>query len=213
MYMGQMDPLTLSLATQGFGAALQFAGSLFPQIGAGRREADIITPVANSLVNPQRTGRLDEIVREYPSAGISKLQDLYNELIQIRVSYLAFLHDDRFTDGRASAQAEADMIPLIDDNLDKIAARIQQLGGRITQPSQVTQNTGTWQPRLNYPAQATFPAIPQAGVIWPNAGLPNYGPQRIEQVGGLDTTTMLVLGGVALAFLAARGPKTRAPIL
>lgn len=173
-------------------------------IGKGRAEADMIAPVANSLVNPEGTGRLNEIVRDYPHAGLTQLQDYYNELATIKAKYLDFLHDERFTDGRASAQAEADMIPLIDDNIYKIEQRIVSLGG-ITQPPQITQNTGTWQPRLNYPAQSTFPAIPQAGVIWPNTKLPNYPPQRVEQVGaGMDSTTMLLIGGAALAFFLGK---------
>jgi hypothetical protein len=206
MYMGVIDPGTAYLISQGFQAALHFAGNMFSQIGAGRKEADVISPVANSLVNPQRTGRLDEIVREYPQAGITQLQNLYNELQYIRASYLEFLHDPSFVDGRASAQAEADMIPLIDDNLDKIANRIYSLGGRITQPPQVTQNTGTWQPRLNTPAQTTFPAPPQPGVIWPNAPLPTLRPQPVERVetAGTDILPMLLIGGVALTLLGRR---------
>lgn len=174
----------------------------FIGIGSGRKEADIIVPVHNAILD-----RLAEIVRSYPSAGVTTLQNYYVELAQTREEYLTFLHDSRFTDGRASRQAESEMIPLIDDNLNKIASRLYSLGGSI-QPPQVSQNIGVNLPRLNYPAQTTFPSVPQAGVIWPNSQLPTVRPQPVETIAGMDSTAMLLLGGVALAALWG-GRKSR----
>jgi hypothetical protein len=123
----------------------------------------------------------------------------------MRADFIAFVTDDRFTDGRASQQALDDHIWLIDDNIYKIQNRIVSLGG-IAQPPQVTQNTGTWQPRLNIPAQTTFPAPPQPGVVWPNAPLPTLRPQPVERVetAGTDILPMLLIGGVAITLLRRR---------
>lgn len=168
-------------------------------IGQGRHEADVIVPLQNAVGN-----RLAEIVSAQDRAGVTALQDFYQELNVIAFEFEKFLRDPQFTDGRASAQAHADIIPLIADIQNGIGARIQAKGGIILSPS-VTQGSGSILPRLTYPAQSTFPAIPQAGTIYPNAPLPSIRQQPIETVqAGFDTTSMLVLAAVALPLLMRR---------
>lgn len=174
-------------------------------IGAGRNEADAISPVANSLVNPERTGRLDQIVDERDATtNIAALQNLLIELDQIEQAYDQFLSDPRFTDGRASAQARADMMPLIDSVRRSIQDRIISLGGELP-PPQLTQGYGSMIPTLRYPMQ-TFPYIPQAGTLPPNAPLSPIRPQLIENIeaslGGL--LPLLLIGGLAFTVMRRR---------
>lgn len=165
-------------------------------IGDGRREADVIVPVQNALGE-----RLAEIVADQNQAGVTRLQDYYRELGNMSLAFQKFISDPQFTDGRASQQAFDDIIPLIANIQTGIAQRIQQRGGSIPLTPTVTQGAGYILPRLMPPAQTTFPAIPQAGTIWPNAPLPTVRPQPITQVAGFDPVSMLMIAGVAFAFL------------
>jgi len=165
--------------------------------GDGRREADVIVPVQNAVGE-----RLAEIVADQDRAGVTRLQDYYRELGEISLAFQKFIFDPQFTDGRASEQAYGDIIPLIMNIQGGIAQRITQRGGSIPLTPTVTQGAGYILPRLETPSQTTFPAIPQAGTIWPNAPLPTIRSQPVEQVGaGFDPLSMLLIGGVAFAFL------------
>lgn len=106
--------------------------------GKGRAEADLIVPVQNAMV-----ARLSQIIAAYPTASLSSCQALYNELKSMKSTFINFCNDPRFTDGRASHQAlygtgtpsDPGMLFYFDDNLNKIAARIQSLGGGQPDPT------------------------------------------------------------------------------
>lgn len=134
--------------------------------GRGHEEADIIVPVQNAMVS-----RLAQIVAAYPSAGIADLQSMYNELKSMKSTFINFVNDPRFTDGRASQQAlygtggnDPGMLFYFDDNLGKIATRLQSLGGAGAVPS----------PTLPFPY---VPPISGAGFL-----------------GNMSTTTVAMLG-------------------
>ncbi len=139
--------------------------------GRGHQEADIIVPVQNSMIS-----RLAQIVAAYPSAGLASLQAMFNELKSMKSTFMNFVNDPRFTDGRASHQAlygngqpsDPGMLFYFDDNLGKIAARISALGGAGAVPSST----------LPFPYTAP---VSQAGVG-----------------GSLNTTTLVMLGIGAL---------------
>ncbi len=188
---GPLAPIAAGVA-----GAIAGATWLLGQIGEGRTEADIIVPVQNAVGE-----RLAEIVADQDRAGVTMLQNYYLELTSMSIEFQNFIGDASFTDGRASAQAYDDIIPLIADIQAGIARRIQAKGASIPLASTITQGAGYILPRLETPAQTTFPVIPQSGTIWPNAPLPTIRPQPIQQVAGFDPVSMLIIGGIAFAFL------------
>jgi hypothetical protein len=177
--------------TKAWGTIEQWVG-----IGDGRREADVIVPVQNAIGE-----RLAEIVSDQDRAGVTTLQNYHRELGMMSLQFQKFLSDPQFTDGRASKQAFNDIIPLIANIQSGIAQRIMQRGGSIPLTPTVTQGAGYILPRLSNPSQTTFPAIPQAGTIWPNAPLPTIRSTGVQQVAGFDPISMLVIGGLALTLL------------
>jgi hypothetical protein len=191
-----------------FEAAVQIGLKIlsFLHIGTGRTEADAITPVANALVNPQRTGRLDQIVDERnQTTNIVGLQNLIAEIDNLRQAYEEFLNDSRFTDGRASQQAKEDMFPLMDSIKQSIMDKIISLGGQISGPL-LTQGYGTTLPTLRYSIQ-NFPFIPQAGTIPPNSPLSpirSYPTEVVSAGFGGDPLTLLVVAGLAFMFINRR---------
>lgn len=98
--------------------------------GSGHGEADIIVPVQNRLAVD-----LDRIFNSWRTAPMPILLSLYEELKALKSTFIQFVSDPRFTDGRASQQALDDIIPLIDENLSGISARIVQMGGALPNPA------------------------------------------------------------------------------
>jgi len=201
-YSGSGGPVGLAI-----GAAISVGLMILSRlhIGSGRKEADAITPVANSLVNPQRTGRLDEIVDERDStANVTTLQNLAAELDQLEQAYDQFLSDPRFTDGRAVQQARGDMFPLMDQIRQEIIDKLLGLGGELP-PPQLTQGYGSMVPALRYPLQ-TFPWIPQAGTLPPVAPLSPLRSQPPETImaGFGDLLPLLLIGGLAFTVMRRR---------
>lgn len=194
---GPAAPVAAAIA-----GAIGIATWALSQIGQGRSEADVIVPVQNAVGD-----RLAAIVADQDRAGVTALQDYYLELDRISLEFQKFLSDPQFTDGRASEQAFNDIIPLIENIQSGIEQRIYQKGGRIPLTGQVTQGAGSILPRLQTPMQTTFPAIPQAGTIWPNAPLSPIRSQPIETVAGFDPLSMLALAGVAFALFSRKGRR------
>jgi hypothetical protein len=197
------------------GAAMMVGSAILDAlgIGHGRREADAIVPVQNSISNVNGTGRLDEINRAIPTATIPQLQMFANEVVKTAIQFRQFVSDPRFTDGRASHQALDTLMPLIDGTdatgapcsvnkwgnpcnggtLGTIQRQILQLGGTIGPPL-LTQGVGSTIPSLQFP-QPGFGYLPQAGTLPPTA------PYSPIQSPGLIT----VNAGSHLPLLAGAG--------
>jgi hypothetical protein len=107
--------------------ALKVIDVVIPQIGAGRKEANQITPVQKQLGN-----LLDAINEEFPQAGIERLYQLRQTLDENWNRFKTWVQSQPWKDGRAAAQA-------IDETEDpyltvarlrqNINARIVALGG------------------------------------------------------------------------------------
>ena len=169
-------------------------------IGTGRREADVISPVQNGVID-----RLAEILRV---TGISppapmqvttlQLQNFIVELQQTRAEFIRFVQDPHFTDGRASQQALNDVIPLIDDNIGKLSAMLIQMGGQLPGPG-VTQGAGQILPRLSYPS-TTWPAPSQTAPY-------GYAPGVETIQSGMDSWLMPALLAGAAWFALKKGRR------
>lgn len=212
--LGFVEPMSASFFVESAGAisgtilnAFQSAYSKledFFDIGQGRKDADIIVPLQNEI-----GARLAEIVAARPYSTIFQLQNHLGELNALKFEFLQFIQDPRLTadgDTRATDQAYEDIIPLIDAIARDTANRIIQLGG-TPQPPQLTLYSGSSYPpgRLEYPSQTTFPAIPQAGTIWPNTSLSTV-RSNTQPVAQASLTSLLpvLIGGAALFFLGRR---------
>lgn len=114
------------------GSAIALGLSILSMInfGSGRKEADAIVPVANALVNPQRTGDLDKIVDAIArTEDVGELQQIGKDLLWLTNKYDAFLSNPDFKDGRAVSQARADMFPLIARIMTGLISKISALQG------------------------------------------------------------------------------------
>lgn len=136
--LGFVDPATSSLiltqANNLLDSAIQQIAN-FLGIGQGRREADLIVPTQNNIVATVLTP-ISAAVQpaSIADATCTQLSAMLNTLNQSEQKWLAFLHDPQWTDGRASAQAEATLAPyfagLRKDLLDDIALkRCSVVGG------------------------------------------------------------------------------------
>jgi hypothetical protein len=105
------------------GAAMAGASSLIQsmasQIGAGRREADIIVPVQNQVWEVLRV-MIDEtnLVAAGQPATVRHLLDFYFLTVDTYRRFDRFTRDPRFTDGRASRQARDTIRPYVDGKND-----------------------------------------------------------------------------------------------
>jgi len=98
----------------------------FLGIGQGRQEADLIVPTQN-LVTAQVLAPISEAVQYLEDMNCSQLNEYLDVLNKSETEWLTFLHDPRWTDGRAASQAEATLAPyfggLRKDLTDEIKAR------------------------------------------------------------------------------------------
>lgn len=170
-------------------------------VGEGRREADVIVPVQNDIA-----ARLDAITGgsslvNLDRAATSTLQSYFSEVDQLKRFFLEFIHDPRFEDGRASAQAEADMLPIFDGILAAIRQRLQARGATVPalQPS---QSYGV--PRLSYPT-ASSPYLPESGYIPPTSPIREVYDRPTSRIVTADSGSGLLLpvaiGGALLLLL------------
>ena len=81
-------------------------------IGAGRREADLIVPVQNDMM--QRLGLITDQIRTGQNPDLATLQGLYRQTWMMGVSFAEFVLLKTFTDRRASGQALNTVMPYID---------------------------------------------------------------------------------------------------
>ena len=211
--ISQFDPTGFSQVGTGVANFFRTAIRLF---GKGRREADLLAPVQNSIGD-----RLKVINDAINTSTIQQLQRYWAEVSEIGRQYQEFAMSDEFTadgDYRASTGALNTILPLIDGTdaagnqvradrgtLGTIERRIRLLGGTLL-PPQITQSYGSAiVPTLQF-SQQNFPFTPQAGIIPPNAPL---SPIRATgfSLSGSGLTDLLpyaIAAGLAITLLNRR---------
>lgn len=221
--VGMSNPVTAA-----FTIGLSILGDLASFIGAGRREADVITPVQNSVQS--RLAQIDAAVGHdaMGTEDMNLLQTVLNELQTTGGNFLSFLRDPRFTDGRASGQAANTIMPILDgtggyglhasgggpvsldawgnptNNGARVGAvirRILQLGGQIT-PPQIVQYAGTAIPTLP-PSNTLGVGLPQSSAI-PYPSAPTIGG-GLQLTGAGQVSPLLLGAGLLAVFLLRRG--------
>lgn len=93
----------------------------FFSFGSGRREADQIVPYQNEI-HYNVLAPIAEAVNVPYKAQLSQSQltTMLNALLQTKASWLSFLHNTNWSDGRAATQAEATLAFLFSDQERKI---------------------------------------------------------------------------------------------
>lgn len=81
-------------------------------IGAGRREADIIVPTQNNLM--QALGGITNQILTGQAPDLSTLESLYRQVWMMGVAFMEFVLQRQFTDRRASGQALNTVMQYID---------------------------------------------------------------------------------------------------
>jgi len=218
--LGFLPALSIAPATgpaAPFVAAGIIIASLIPfaltQIGKGRKEADLITPVQNQVGQ-----RLAEINNAIPHSSVTALQEFYQEVEQLGESFHGFVTDPRFKDGRASVGALDTIMPLIDGTdaagqvvrpdggtMGTIARAILALGGQILQATTPIQGSGSAISSLRVPIPGNS-FLPQSGFIPPTSPLSPIQNQVISRVGapGSDVLPWLFAAGAGVLFFAGR---------
>ena len=145
--LGFVDPATAALMLSQAKTTLSNAIAQienFLGIGAGRREADLIVPT-QKLITAQVLAPISAAVQpgEIEQSTCNELHVLLTTLNQAETKWLEFLHDSRWIDGRASAQAESTLAPyftgLRADLTDEI--QVKCAGGIIGIPGGTSNNT------------------------------------------------------------------------
>lgn len=212
-----VDPEPISKLGLEVAAAFSNAASMF---GKGRKEADIISPLNNKIT--ERLGQLDAVILGSNST-VPQLQAAFDEVFALGSYYIKFTQDPRFTDGRASKQGQATIMPLIDGTLGplngnakagppaapggrlgQITDHILSLGGHV-QPPAITQGPG---PASLQPVVPGAPSMPQSGWLPPVSQLPQTittagFPASVGSSG--DLLPIVLLAGAVLLFSRSKG--------
>ncbi len=183
---GPLAPFVLGFA------ALASLAPFIPEIGAGRKEADQITPTQNQL--GVALSQFDQILATQ-TLDASQLGQLRYQLEGIWDKFMEFIYQPQFTqdgDTRASDGARDTMGPQVQGRLDRVTQMINAVLGRPNVPTMM-QSGG--------PASMEFRTtsdlvLPQAGFSQPGALQPR-GPQVIGPAGGLNSDTLLKLAVAA----------------
>lgn len=184
--------------------AAALVGSALPflaKIGAGRKEADQITPEQNKLGTA--LGQLDTILATQ-TLSASDLQQLQTQLAAMWNNFLSFIYQPAFTadgDQRASDGARATMEPQVQIRVDKINNMLRAVLGRPQVPTML-QGAGT--PSLEF-RTSTDQVLPQAGFFTPGAVQPRA-PQVIGPVSmSIDSDLLMKLAiGAAVVYGISR---------
>lgn len=122
---GGIDPATITALMQAFVHAKDLWNDIQQifGIGAGRHEADIIVPIQNQLTNTilAPVGDFLQQVRtglHVPTC--TECSTWLGQLKQAQTSWLNYLHNTQWQDGRAAQQAEATLAPIFKSQLDEL---------------------------------------------------------------------------------------------
>jgi len=126
--MGQLDPIAIgSIFTEATALWNQLENAL--GIGAGRREADIVTPVQNKVqqqVIAPVYAFVDSVKSGQLTPTCTQVQQEQQLFLQGEQQWLNFLHNTRWQDGRAAQQAEATLAPYFAGGKTNLAALVNQ---------------------------------------------------------------------------------------
>jgi len=200
------NPVTSSLqgGVQALTQAVAFVKNLESQIevlfeiGAGRREADLITPYENQLGAPGgilNTAQLLALDPAHDNArDLNEIYQLTYQACQAFYRYIdapLFNNRERWPDGRASRQAYANMKPIADSILQALKNQLIAAGGVLT-------------PIANYSPGGTIGTqlgnkLSQLGSL----GMDAAAGSRLS-IGG-SGSLFLILAVVAVALFAMKG--------
>lgn len=135
--LGQISPSMVGELTSAIVNAKQMWDNLQAAlgIGAGRREADVITPIQNRLVSSviaPLTDYLTNLKNGAIQPDCNQLNQDIGIVTQAEKSWLDYLHNTKWTDGRAAQQAEATLAPYFTGLKTGLPAAIQQYCGSAT---------------------------------------------------------------------------------
>lgn len=160
-------------------SVVQAFASGFGMFGKGRKEADIIVPVVNSI-----TQRVSEIESVWDQSSVEELTNFYNELQAMQAAFNTFTYDPRFTDGRASKQARDGFNPFLEGIKNGIIEKLQVLGAS---PGLAVGQTVTTAPTTSgaYPVSsgavwANGPMLPSVAGAYPQLGVPVPAPSLMQ---------------------------------
>jgi hypothetical protein len=177
--MGFVDPATaLSVAEAGAGIISKISN--FLGIGKGRMEADQITPYQDEISNDV-LAPISAALNSGTDRSASEWQTMYNTVVSTEQSWLRFLHDTEWFDGRAAVQAEATLAPYFDAIKQHLQLKISEAGGFFSSIGDAISNFLGIAPQ---PVSVTQPAL-RAGM---GSNLP-----------------LMLLAGVALWFFVKKG--------
>jgi len=153
--LGQLPDLNLigSGITSAFSEAKALWTSLENAlgIGAGRREADVITPLQNRILSSflaPATTFIEEVKGGQLTPTCAQVQQWNALEVSTKTQWLNFLHNTHWTDGRAAQQAEATLQPYFTNiENDFLNFTNQYCGGLSSITGVFTTPTG----QLNWP--------------------------------------------------------------
>jgi hypothetical protein len=167
----------------------------FIHIGAGRNEADQITPTQNILGD--YLARVSAFIDQ--TTSVPALQKVGTDLATQWAHFQAFINNrTQFPDGRASAGAYSTLNPIVTSIQQRIVTKISQLGGSGWNPLQILQ--GASGPSLEVPTYGE-PSIPQAGML-------TYYPQVNQASMGIGSSMLIpfaLAAGAAYLFTRRKG--------
>ena len=151
--LGQIDPGTAFAINQ----AVVHAKDLWDDIqkifgiGAGRREADAITPLQDQIM-AQVLVPVGAFLQEVRTGvnTTATCSEFQTDLAQVKAAethWLNFLHQTQWQDGRAATNAEATLKPIFDSQRTELTALVQQKCGSIPGGGIFTTPTG----EMNWP--------------------------------------------------------------
>jgi hypothetical protein len=200
-------------------------------VGAGRKEADLITTVPSSGQSVQNTvgNFLATVNNQIPVASVTQLQALASDMYQVAQKLMSFVTSPLFKDGRASEQCLNTIMPLIDgscgyrwagtgvtmqpsqENCGPAGGGEQGTLGSIERQIQKLTGYATPYPQVMQGTGSSIASlrINQSASPIPQAGtLPGYQPNTpfgeyagIQPVGGSGVPTSLLLGLAGFLFL------------
>lgn len=202
------------------GAAFDWSAAL-NLIGAGRREADALAPVTLQIEN-----WMAGVAAQLPTAPLTTLQGWVDDGRRIAAEFRAFAGNSAFTDGRASRQALASIMPRLDGTdpfglhvdpegglIGRLERRILELGGAIPRARAFVQGAGGQiiDPGADYGGGASTAGVPQAGWIPPalydfwEQVTGHVAPRAAPTAGPSIGSVLLVMG--ALVLISRPGKK------
>ena len=191
-------------------------------IGAGRREADIIVPVQNTLVY-QTLSNITQQILTGTNPDVGTLQNLYHQVWVQGVGFQEFVLMRNFTDRRASGQALNTVMPYLDGSCGYAVPVGYQAyptrsnclswgdgtvggvgtNGMLGAIGRAITNAGGMIPTLPDMHQAANNGIRPTQLVTSPVTLPSLFSSLPPTVMGISTP--LVLIGVAALFLYKRG--------